>query len=40
MVDRADIVIAYIHRGIGGALATVRYAQRQGKPIINLAESR
>lgn len=40
MVDRTDIVIAYILRDFGGALATVRYAQRQGKPIINLAEKK
>ncbi len=37
MVDRADTVIAYICRDFGGALATVRYAQKQGKPVINLA---
>lgn len=37
MVDRADIVIAYIYRNFGGALATVRYAQKQGKPVVNLA---
>lgn len=40
MVDRTDIVIAYIYRDFGGALATVRYAQRQGKPVINLAEKK
>lgn len=38
MVDRADTVIAYIYRDFGGALSTVRYAQRQGKSVINLAE--
>lgn len=38
MVDRSDTVIAYVCRDFGGALATVRYAQKQGKPIINLAE--
>lgn len=38
MVDRSDIVIAYVCRDFGGALATVRYAQKQGKPIINLAK--
>lgn len=40
MVDRADVVIAYICRDFGGALATVKYAQRKGKPIINLAEKK
>lgn len=38
MVDRADCLIAYIYRDFGGALETVKYAQRQGKPVINLAE--
>lgn len=36
MVDRADTVIAYICRDFGGAFTSVRYAKRQGKPIINL----
>ena len=40
MVDRADIVIAYICRDFGGALATVRYAQKQGKPVVNLSEKK
>lgn len=40
MVNQADIVVAYICRGFGGALATVRYAQKQGKPVINLAEKK
>lgn len=37
MVDRADTVIAYVYRSFGGALATLKYAQKQGKPVINLA---
>lgn len=37
MVDRADIVISYICRDFGGALATVRYAHKQSKPVVNLA---
>ncbi len=40
MADRADIVISYICRDFGGALATVRYAQRRGKPVINLADKK
>ncbi len=40
MVDQADIVIAYIRRDFGGALATVKYAQKRGKRIINLAEKK
>ncbi len=37
MVDWT-IVIAYICRDFGGALPIVRYAQKQGKPVINLAK--
>lgn len=40
MVDQADTVIAYIRRDFGGAFTSVRYAQRQGKPIINLADKK
>ncbi len=40
MVDRADTVIAYVCQSFGGAFATVKYAQRQGKPVVNLAEDR
>ncbi len=38
MVDQSDTVIACIYRSSGGAFATVRYARRQGKPVVNLAE--
>lgn len=37
MVDRADYLIAYLFRGFGGAFETVKYAKKQGKPVINLA---
>ena len=40
LVDRADCVIAYIYRDFGGALETVKYARKQGKPVINLAEQK
>ncbi len=40
MADRADTVIAYICQSFGGAFASVRYAQKQGKPVINLAAER
>ncbi len=36
MVNQADIVISYICRDFGGAITSVKYAQKQGKPIINL----
>lgn len=40
LVDRVDCVIAYVYRDYGGALETVKYAQKQGKPIINLAKQK
>lgn len=40
MVDRSDVVIAYVCRDFGGALTTVKYAKRQKKKVINLAEPR
>ncbi len=39
MVDRADLVIAYVYRDFGGAYETVRYAEKRGKPVVNLAET-
>ena len=39
MVDRADVVLAYIYRDFGGAFDTVKYASRQGKRVLNLAKS-
>lgn len=38
MVDQADAVFAYVCRNFGGAFASVQYAKRQGKQVINLAE--
>ena len=35
-----DCVIAYVYRDFGGALETVKYAQKQGKPVINLVEQK
>ena len=40
LVDRVDCVIAYVYRDFGGALETVKYARKQGKPVINLAEQK
>ena len=36
MVDASDYVIACVRRGFGGAYETVKYAQRIGKPVIEL----
>ncbi len=38
MVDRADLIVCYIERKNGGAYKTVQYAEKIGKPIINIAE--
>ncbi|MBQ8207280.1 MAG: hypothetical protein IJZ89_00920 [Clostridia bacterium] len=38
MVERADIVVAYVDRSWGGAYKTIKYAKRKRKEIINLAE--
>ena len=40
LVDRADCLIAYLFRDFGGAYETVKYAKKQGKPVINLAEQK
>ena len=39
MVDRADLIICYVKENVGGAYSTIKYAKRQGKSIINLAEN-
>ena len=38
MIDRADLVICCIQHKSGGAYATIRYAEKQGKKIVNLAD--
>lgn len=38
MVDRADLIVCYIERKNGGAYKTIQYAEKIGKPIINIAE--
>lgn len=37
MVDRADLILCCIERKSGGAWQTIKYAQAQGKKVINLA---
>lgn len=39
MVERADLVIAYLTRSRGGAYQTYLHARRKGKTMINLADS-
>jgi predicted Rossmann fold nucleotide-binding protein DprA/Smf involved in DNA uptake len=38
MVDRSDMVICCIERKEGGAYQTIRYAEKQGKHIVNVAD--
>ena len=38
MVEKADLVIAYVACNWGGAYATYRHAKRKGKEIFNLAD--
>jgi len=37
MVDRSDLVVFFVERETGGAYQTMRYAEKNGKAIINLA---
>ena len=37
MVDKADVIIAYVDHPFGGAYNTLQYAKRKKKYIINLA---
>lgn len=39
MVDRADLIICYVENKSGGAYKAMRYAEKQGKRIINLADN-
>ena len=38
MIDRADLVVCCIQHKSGGAYTTIRYAEKQGKKIVNLAD--
>lgn len=38
MIDRADLVIAYVKRETGGAYQSLKYAERAGKTIVNIAK--
>lgn len=40
IVDRSDLVICCIQRKSGGAYQTIRYAEKQGRKIVNLADER
>ena len=38
MVDRADLLVCFVEKESGGAYQTMKYAEKQGKTIINLAK--
>lgn len=38
LVDRSDLIVCCIQRKSGGAYKTVRYAEKVGKRIVNLAD--
>ena len=38
MVDRSDLVIFYVENERGGAYQTLKYAEKQGIHIINIAK--
>ncbi len=40
MVERSDLVVSWIDHNSGGAYQTMRYAQKQGVPCINLYDER
>lgn len=39
IVDRSDLIICCIQHKSGGAYKTIKYAEKQGKRIINLADN-
>lgn len=40
MVDRSDLVVFYVLRENGGAWQTMTYAQKQGKPCLNISDAK
>lgn len=38
MIDQSDLVVCCIQHKSGGAYATIRYAEKQGKKVVNLAD--
>ena len=38
MVDQADVIVAFVTHGWGGAASTLRYSERKKKRVISLAE--
>ena len=40
MIDRSDLVVCFVEHPAGGAYQALRYAEKQQKAIVNLAEKR
>lgn len=40
MVDNSNVIIAYVRHNWGGAFSMLKYAQKRGLQIINIAEER
>ena len=38
MVDKSDLIIAYVNRSYGGAYSMLKYAKSKGKNFLNLAD--
>ena len=38
MADTSDLIIAFVYRDFGGAYTSLKYAQKKGKEVINLAD--
>ena len=39
LVDNCDILVAYVHKDVGGAYNTLKYAEKKGVPIINVGKN-
>lgn len=39
MIDKADVIVAFVNHEYGGAYKTLKYAQRKKKRIINLSKT-
>ena len=38
MIDRADLVVCYVEHESGGAYKAMKYAEKTGKTVINIAD--
>ncbi len=40
MVDRSDLVVCFVDHASGGAYQTMKYTEKTGRPVINIAEEK